>query len=226
MTQTGLSFWEFAIAVQAKNSLLHGTTSYLDQKPLCHPIESGMSQKLALRCRLSKSNEKEDFKEWLTEVKHVDDLVHAECAYFESLAKATRDSSCRNNALAEPSRRANMSFAISSTRISLPKLTEIERKLLYDNDGCLKCHHVFVNHRSPACPNDFPDPTTYKPITQASIDAITKCSKHNIVAAVAPTKPASPSALPVAVVMGASSNPVAYMPSYPFNVIATTPTRP
>jgi hypothetical protein len=69
MTQTGLSFWEFAIAVQAKNSLLRGTTSYLDQEPLRHRIESGMSQKLALRCRLSKSNEKEDFREWLTEVK-------------------------------------------------------------------------------------------------------------------------------------------------------------
>jgi hypothetical protein len=99
-------------------------------------------------------------------------------------------------------------------------LTEIERKLLYDNEGCLKCRRVFVGHRSTTCPNDFPDPTTYKPITQTSIDAMTRRPKRNVIAAViAPTEPASPSALPVAVVMGASRNPVAYMLSNPSNIL-------
>jgi hypothetical protein len=70
MMQNNMSFWDFAIQVQAKNSLLRGTPSYLDKESLHHRIELGMAQKLTLRCRLEKSSKMEVFKDWLTEVKH------------------------------------------------------------------------------------------------------------------------------------------------------------
>jgi hypothetical protein len=225
MTQNDLPFWDFAIQVQAKNSLLQNTPSYLATESLRHRIESGMTQKLALRCRLEKLSKTEAFKDWLTEVKHVDDLVRAERADFEMLAKATRDAGRRTNTLTEPSRRVNTNnngtSASTSTRVNLPKLTDVERRLLYDNDGCLKCRRVFVTHRTHNCPNDFPDPTTYKPLTQMFVDAINRHGKKNVASVMLTGEnTVTPvSAQPIAVVMGTSSNPVAYMPSNTSNVI-------
>ena len=105
--------------------------------------------------------------------------------------------------------------------VSLPKLTNAERQLLYDNDGCLKCRHVFVNHRSPSCPNDFPDATTYKPLMQGFVDAISRCLRRNIAAIITGDQGGAPvpTALPVAMVMGVLTDPVAYMPPNPSNVI-------
>jgi hypothetical protein len=225
MTQNDMSFWDFAIQVQSKNSLLRNTPSHLDKDSLRHRIESGMAQKLALRCRLEKSSKTEVFKDWLTEVKRVDDLIRAERADFEALAKATRDAGRRNSTLTEPSRRANTSnntpSSSASARVSLPKLSDVERKLLFDNEGCLKCRRVFVSHRSSNCPNDFPNATTYKPLTQSTVDAISKRVQKNVASVVAATDnvAATSSTQPVAVVMGVSANPVAYMPSNMSNVI-------
>jgi hypothetical protein len=149
MTQGDSSFWDFAIQVQAKNSLLCDTASHLSKHDLRQCIESGMTQKLALCCRLKRCNEATGLEKWLIEVKHVDDLLRIERAEFESLTKATHNAGRRNNTFAEPSHHANVAPASSSslsTRISLPKLTPIEHKLIYDNEGCLKCRRVFINH--------------------------------------------------------------------------------
>jgi hypothetical protein len=107
MTQEEQSFRDFAVKVQAKNSLLRNTPSYLNQEKLCHRIKSGMNQKLALRCRLEKLSKVDEFEKWLAEIRRIDDLVKNEKAEFESLARATRETTRRNNALAEPSRRSN-----------------------------------------------------------------------------------------------------------------------
>jgi hypothetical protein len=220
MTQGNSSFWDFAIQVQAKNSLLHDTASHLSKHDLCQCIESGMTQKLALHCRLERCNEATGLKKWLIKVKCVDDLLRIERAEFESLAKATCDASRRNNTFAKPSHCANVapaSSSSSSTHISLPKLTPIERKLIYNNEGCLKCHCVFVNHQLGTCLNDFPDAATYKPLTQAAVDTLSKRAKKSIAAVTDATT--TTSAQPIAVVMGISTNPVAYMPFNISNVI-------
>jgi len=78
MMQNESAFWDFAVQVQSKNSLLRNTPSHLDEDKLRHRIESGMDQKLALRCRLEKSSKIEGFNLWITEVKRIDDLVRAE----------------------------------------------------------------------------------------------------------------------------------------------------
>jgi hypothetical protein len=107
MTQNNKTFWDFAVAIQAKNSLLCNTNSYLNKDQLRHRIESGMNQKLALRCRLEKSSKVNKFKDWLTKVKCIDNLQRAERADFKALAKATREATRCNNTFAEPSHCAN-----------------------------------------------------------------------------------------------------------------------
>jgi hypothetical protein len=225
MMQNELSFWDFAIAVQAKNSLLFNTASYLEKDALHYRIESGMTQKLALQCRLEKSAKTVTFENWLMEIKRVNDLIRVEHADFEALAKSTCEYSRRMHTLSEPSHRANttISDALSSTavtnntqnRVSLPKLTEVEHELLYDNEGCLKYRRIFVDHQFPNCPNNFSDATDYKALTQAWVDSQKRHTTKNWVAAVSSMMELAP----IAAIIKSDMTPVAYMPSNPSSVI-------
>jgi hypothetical protein len=227
-------FWDFAIAVQAKNSLLNGTASHLEDDKLRHQLEAAMHQRLSKRCGAEKTGKIAEFKPWLNEVKRIDELARAERKEFELIAKGSREAGRRQNILSEPSRRYNNPNAnasnpsSSSGKKTCPKLTDAERRLLYDNEGCLKCRRFFVTHRSADCPNDFPSGTGYKARTQADVDRA-KRAHNKAVAAVAPASSSftceSESSMdngihPVAAVLsGGFSNPVAYMPPNETNVL-------
>jgi hypothetical protein len=47
MTQGNASFWDFAVAIQNKNSLLPSMTSHLEDDKLCHQIKAGMEVHLS-----------------------------------------------------------------------------------------------------------------------------------------------------------------------------------
>ena len=91
------------------------------------------------------------------------------------------------------------------------KLLKSERRLIYNNEGCLKCCHVYVDHCSPKCPNNSPNPSTYKTLMQSFVDMIKRRVKKPV-AAVISLDPISVATVPVVAVMGSSMNPVAYMP--------------
>ena len=148
---------------------------------------------------------------------HIDELISAEWVEridFDNASKNTRENSRRTNTLPEPSRRVDTNSTDNFSRISLPKLTPVERQLLYDNDGCLKCRCVFVPHCSTDCPNNFPNASNYKPLTQSFVDLIKRRIKKPI-AAIASSSNAEDATVPVpttiAAVMGMSSNPTGYM---------------
>ena len=232
MVQGTNTFWDFSVQVQTKNSILVGTPSHLTNEQLRHRMESGMNAKLALRCRLEKAGANKDnvpltLVAWLDAIKCVDELIRSKHADFHELALKACKSTRHSNTLAEPSRRINSnnttnasSSASSSNRPILPKLTSVERQLLYDNEGCLKCRRVYVTHRSTSCPNDFPEPTAYKPLTQSFVDLIKRRLRKPI-AAVMNDDNSMPNApvTPVAAVMGTVNNPTAYMPTNTENVI-------
>ena len=48
-------------------------------------------------------------------------------------------------------RNPNTSSATSSSAMHLPRLTEEERHLLHDHEGCLKCHEFYIGHQANAC---------------------------------------------------------------------------
>ena len=235
MSQGASSFWDYAVAVQSKNSLLHGMTSHLPDDKLRHQLGAGMEVRLSKKVSSEKVNKTLDFRKWLNEVKRCDDVLRTEREEYECIAKENRDTSRRNNYTNEPSfHRApsnnnNSSqtapFASTTNTPSIqkqcPKLLDSERKLLNENEGCLKCRCFFVEHRATNCPNDLPSPTTYKSLTQSDVDHI-KCGRGKGVAAVAfsNTAPNSASAAssseqpvshPVVAVLGMSRNPTAYI---------------
>jgi len=219
--------WDFAVAIQSKNSLLCDTMSHLPNDKLRQQIGAGMELHLSKKVSSEKLNQVADFCKWLNEVKHCDETLRAEREEYERIAKENCDVSYHVNTPGDPSSRRtpyNNASATSSSAIpsvpceQCPKLLDSERKLLNDNKGCVKCCHFFVNHHAAECPNDFPNPATYKTLVQADVDHV-KCNRSKRVAAVtATTSPEDVSSSsmetpphPVAAVLGMSRNPVAYV---------------
>jgi hypothetical protein len=234
MSQGTNSFWDYAIAIQSKNALLHGMTSHLPDDKLRHQIGAGMEVCLSKKVSSEKLNKILDFRKWLNEVKQCDDVLLAEREEYERIAKENHDTSRRSNYTSKPSFRCTPSnnnnssqtapFA-STTNIPItckqcPKLLDSECKLLNKNKGCLKCRRFFVEHRTVNCPKDFPNPATYKYLTQSDADRV-KCGCGKGIAAVGFSNTASTSAStgsppmqlshPVAAVLGMSCNPTAYI---------------
>jgi hypothetical protein len=167
------SFWEFSMQVQAMNSLLHDTTSHMDEKGLCNCLESGMDTVLAKCCNGTKLNEEKGFRQWAHVVKIVDEIMCAEQAEFETIAKTIRDTSHRTHPLGGPSARANTAPPLGNHThkaeggiVKLLKLMGKECQLLFDNSGCLKCRRFFVDHHSTNCLNEFPSAVDYHSLTQ------------------------------------------------------------
>jgi len=81
----------------------------------------------------------------------------------------------------------------------LPRLTNMERSLLLDNEGCLKCRHFFMKHCAADCPNNFQSPVGYNVLTNKDVNAT--CRKQtNAVVTVAESSRGSGN-LPVATIM-------------------------
>jgi hypothetical protein len=120
---------------------------------------------------------------------------------------------------------ASSSSSKSAPRRFVPKLTDYEKKLLAVNDGCFNCRLFFVYHRSDKCTNKFPDPATYKTLTDRDVKVAKRNRKGKAIASVTTQslndsdEETSDVATPIAVVMGHSVNPVAYMPSNESNII-------
>lgn len=53
-----------------------------------------------------------------------------------------------------------------------PKLTDDELRLLNKHKGCRKCRKFYVAHTKVDCPNDWPDPMTYRPLTLEMAQAV------------------------------------------------------
>jgi hypothetical protein len=229
MFQNNSSFRDFAVRVQGKNSLLLGTDSHLSDDKLRHRIEAGINDRLSKRCKAEKVNKVIDFKEWLAEVKRVDDGLQDDRREWEAMARNTREASRKNNVFAEPSRRYNTQPQPPSNnatiRILLPKLTDSERTLLSSNEGCFKCRTFFADHRSANCKSDFPNPVGYKTLTQVDVDRARKPTNKKV-AAVFPAlentdENVFPSIHPVAAVVGSSSQPYAYQAANASSVLDT-----
>ena len=159
MRQGSMSFWAFAQEVQAKNSLLIGTSVHLDDDGVISQLEAGMDERLALRV-YRETFAKTDLLAWLNEVKRVDEILDADRREFRNIASQNQSQSTRATSFnSNPSRNANTSSTNkdSDTRTPyLPKLMETEKELLSKCGGCFKCRRPHADHMSRDCQNGFP----------------------------------------------------------------------
>jgi hypothetical protein len=191
-TQGSKPFNEWAVQVQSQNTLLRGSTSHLDDTNLRYHLESHMHADLAADYREMKVTET-DLRKWIEIVRLLDERRLREATrQKEAVEAALRVERIRSGADKKPtssrySTRAGSSAATSTTSRSftrLPPLTDDERQLLRDNDGCFKCREPFAGHTSNTCAKGFPDGASYKTLTLATIMAKKQKRNGGVVASV------------------------------------------
>ncbi|KIK43352.1 hypothetical protein CY34DRAFT_40541, partial [Suillus luteus UH-Slu-Lm8-n1] len=193
-TQGQRSFIEWAVEIQSKNTLLRDTDSYFTDVYLKYHLESHMNPTLRAEYRDERITET-DLHKWIDKVKVLDrkrirNVVQtkeaADSAYRAGQGKGSTDKKLNSSTRFNAKSGQTTSNADSSKPFTrLPSLTDDERQLLRDNEGCFKCREPFVKHSSANCSKGFPDGATYKALTAATIAA--KKAKKNakeVVAAV------------------------------------------
>ncbi|PSR71874.1 hypothetical protein PHLCEN_2v12251, partial [Hermanssonia centrifuga] len=168
------SFDVWVETLEATNALLVGTTAVFTEKRLREHIESHAFEELrslAETVDVQAMTDFQDFKEALSEadVKRRIDRNRRKREIEAVIASRSRISvpatTSRTNIISHsrPLTGGPSSGATANTRnVVLPKLTEGERKLLGDSKGCLKCRKPNAGHFARACPDGFPDATTYR----------------------------------------------------------------
>ena len=202
--------------MRSLNTLLRGMPTHLDDTSLLNQLEANLEPSLSCACDDERVNE-DTLDKWLDKVKILDEKKHRECQQQRADAEEAAHSHLKHNmtsaGLAEPSRRYNTFRGNTTTERGnnggkpkhfnatkmLPKLTDAERMLLFNNEGCLKCRRFLVNHRSANCPNDFPPALNYKTLTAEDVNAARHKTSKTITI-VADTSRGSGS-LPIAAIM-------------------------
>lgn len=152
--------------VERLNELLTDTEYHLPDTELRNHIKFHTCLKLRLAASSVDGSAKltyEDLKEYLSlrDEERREDLAQIRAAARRALGPTSGGSS--RTQTSRSSRDENT--APATARPALPKLSNVERQLLADNDGCFKCRRPFADHNSKTCPNGFPDARNYKPLT-------------------------------------------------------------
>ncbi|KAJ7198119.1 hypothetical protein GGX14DRAFT_666910, partial [Mycena pura] len=186
------SFIDFVTTIESHAALLLDTDSEYDTTRLRHALEAGMHSSLARiyeqprNVSVRTRNPKTEYDEWKREVDKIDidrrfDFAAAREAAEHALRAEKRKAASnddgerrnkkQNGASKNVSSSTSATSAPSSRRPKLPALTDAERRLLQEHDGCFKCRRFCVGHRSPDCDNDFPAVDTYRTLTAADAAA-------------------------------------------------------
>lgn len=185
-TQGQRPFLEWAVEIQLKNTLLRDTDSHFSDTNLKYHLESHMNPHLAADYRDERITEM-DLHKWIDKVKLLNNkrlhTVAQQKEAAEAAWRAGQGKTTTEKKLASSSRFNAKTGQTASTTSSgkpytrLPLLTDDERQLLRDNEGCFKCREPFVQHSTMNCTKGFPDGATYKPLTTALVAA--KKAKKN-----------------------------------------------
>ena len=170
-------FHEWAYGLLTRNTLLRGRPCHFDDVALRKTIENNMDSGLKLRMRRTPVGIDAPLRDWIKAVKVEDEFVARE----QEMAKAVMKEIYRaeqqgvrplvggrptgiqsaTNTMATGSAMQRPPLA-SMNGPALPKLTPAERAIIFNHQGCFKCHQLYVDHKGANCPNGFPSPNSYK----------------------------------------------------------------
>ena len=173
--QEGCVFQEWVYELQTCNVLLRGRPCHFDDEVLCETLENNMDPSLEVRIRKIVSEESVELRDWIKMVKIEDEFVTREQKETREMAKemakeifrTERDKALKNASMWTTTGPRNVSTSMRppSGTTALPKLTPKERAILYDHQGCFKCCRLYADHKGADCPNGFPSPVRYQPLT-------------------------------------------------------------
>ena len=154
---------EWAAQLQTWNVALRGTDSHIDDDQMRRQLDANLDTELHKKTRNEKVTAIRDLLPWIQKVAEIDDLRQTEQKCF---TEAIDDHLRASKRLYDPARSVNpnrssyqrntstgsgATTAGSSSITYPPKLTEDERRLLHEHEGCLKCRAFYAGHRADKC---------------------------------------------------------------------------
>ena len=179
-------FEEWANEIQSRNALLRGRKCHFGEAALRETLENNMDSELETRMMKTLVAEDVSLREWVEAVRVEDELLVKERGRMEEVAKrlykrdqkmaktptfSTFPSNSANSGRTMGNRIEN-TVSRSTNFTSLPKLTPAERAIIFEHQGCFKCRKLYVEHKGANCPNGFPAPGSYKPLTNEYAEAV------------------------------------------------------
>ena len=155
-------FFDWVCEVECKNAILAPVSSArISDQQLRDHFEAQMDVALAQRCQKSSIVSIVEYRSWTNAVKQEDKLLRQdlENARSVSLGVLAENSRQRSGTAIGSSARSNPSSSVPvpPSSSTMPKLTEEEKRILGDHDGCFRCRRLFAGHRTRECPNGFPE---------------------------------------------------------------------
>ncbi|KAG2737911.1 hypothetical protein P692DRAFT_20638613, partial [Suillus brevipes Sb2] len=190
--QGNKTFNDWAIEIQGQNALLRGTPSHMTELALRHHLEAHMQPDLRIEYRSENIAAIEKFRPWTEKIRLLDEkrlrIIANQKEAVETAMRAERARNGGDKKLTSSSQYNSKAGRTTNGKtgafVRVPPLTEDERTLLRENDGCFKCREPFAKHTTSNCTNGFPDGATYKTVTAATIAAKKAKKSGNTVAAV------------------------------------------
>jgi hypothetical protein len=200
LTSSQTSFWNWSQKLLKLNCLLRGTASVFDDAALRNHLEAHLDEELHARLKHNKARKDKVLKTWIASVRLIDEARAVETKRHRELIEETLDhqakrQNTKTDALRGPARRGNTSQPNANTTgsssasnfVKLPPLTDTERTLLNEHEGCMKCRRFYTDHRSQSCPNGFPLGKGYKTLTLS--DALAAKKGKAVAKSARPSKP-------------------------------------
>ena len=172
-----MTFEEWAAQLQMWNIALHGTDSHIDDEQMRQQLDANLDTELCKKTRNEKVTTIKELLPWIQKVLEIDDLRQTEQKHFaEAIDDCLRankhpyNPACsvnpnRDNYRWNTSNASGTTAAGPSTTIYPPKLTEDERRLLHEHEGCLKCCAFYAGHQANKCTTTISG-RNYKQLTQ------------------------------------------------------------
>lgn len=193
------SFWNWSQQLLKLNCLLRGTSSEFDDAALRNHLEAHLDEELRNRLKHNEARKDKVLKTWINSVRLLDEARAVETKRQRELIEETIDrqakrQNTKTETLRGPSRRGNTTptnttTSSASSYVKLPPLSDTERTLLNEHDGCTKCRRFFVDHRSQNCPDGFPSGKGYKTLTMTDVLNAKKAKAVSKTAKSASSKP-------------------------------------
>ncbi len=167
--QTTDRFEDFVLNIERFNARLRGTEYRQTELALRGLLIANMCEDLRNLVSDPTIMQIASYVDWKTAVSNADARRLRNLEVINSLIAARTASTSRSSSTTRTFKSTTSGASASSaTTQNLPKLSQSEKLLLNEHQGCYKCRRFYAGHLSGACPNGFPKAETYTPLTQAS----------------------------------------------------------
>jgi hypothetical protein len=160
------SFDDWASKILSLNVSLRNTPSHLTEPEIRKQLDVALDVELRTLAKDNKLNDITDLQDWMDQVRSLDNRRKFERERVEKMLKdfgyeKPNNARTNTNNRYQPynsANRNNNARSGNATASSLPpnfkfppKLTEPERKLLFEHEGCLRCRTFYAGHFSSQC---------------------------------------------------------------------------